>query len=416
VPCALVVLFSWSDPFCGLPVTSGPGIGHGQGAEGRNFSVNARGVQLGDGNTQNNYFYNERIVRWAVNAALVVIFLAWPVSADQPDLAPVLHFPGWASAVAFSPDGRTLACGTGDPDDKVTLWDVANPERPGLLSTLTGYGRTVRTVDFSPNGHILATASWDATVVLWDVANPARPVHLDTITASHNIVEALAFSPGGNLLITGDGDGKVFLWNVVDPANPILVKSFSGGAGDVRNAAFSPSGRVLATANGNHLAILWDMADPAAPRIIARLNTYRDSATAAIFSPNGRYLAVSSNNGTVTLWNVANPARPVLARTFTAYFGDWAGDEAYSPNGGVLATANRPDAAVLWDVENPAQPKRGITFSVPSGNPRYVEAVAFSPDGEWLAVASYNHTVTMWPLPEVALVACGQLGLRPARG
>jgi WD40 repeat protein len=144
------------------------------------------------------------------------------------------------------------------------------------------------------------------------------------------------------------------------------------------------------------------MADPAAPKIIARLDSYRDSATAAIFSPNGRYLAVSSNNGTVTLWNVANPERPVLARTFTAYLGDWVGDEAYSPDGGVLATADRPDAAVLWDVENPAQPERGIMFSVPSGNPRYVEAVAFSPDGEWLAVASYNRTVTMWPLPGVA--------------
>jgi WD40 repeat protein len=96
---------------------------------------------------------------------------------------------------------------------------------------------------------------------------------------------------------------------------------------------------------------------------------------------------------------VEDPARPVPVQAFTAYIGDWATGEAYAPDGKALAIANRPDAAVLWNVANPAQAMRSMVFKVTSGNFRFVEAVAFSPTGEWMAVASFNHTVIIWRLP-----------------
>src|SRR5207342_1492085 len=75
---------------------------------------------------------------------------------------------GAVSAVAFAPDGHTLA--TASNDQTVLLWDVTDPTRPRRLGDpLPGHTVAVSAVAFAPDGHTLATASNDQTVLLWDV-------------------------------------------------------------------------------------------------------------------------------------------------------------------------------------------------------------------------------------------------------
>ena len=69
--------------------------------------------------------------------------------------------------MAFSPDGRTLAAGSGD--GTIWLWNVTNPAHATQIGQpLTGPTLGVNSVAFSPDGHTLAAAD-GGTIRLWDL-------------------------------------------------------------------------------------------------------------------------------------------------------------------------------------------------------------------------------------------------------
>src|SRR5437773_2619242 len=107
---------------------------------------------------------------------------------------------------AFSHSGKVLA---GGGDQTVALWDWQTTEK---LRTLHGHSDYVSTIDFDPQGKIMATGSVDMTVKLWDVASGSR---LRTLTFSAPVT-SVAFSPDGKTLATAseEQDQTVKLWSV----------------------------------------------------------------------------------------------------------------------------------------------------------------------------------------------------------
>ncbi len=156
------------------------------------------------------------------------------------------------TAVAWSPDGKTIASASADMT--LRLWDAV---RGDLLATLDDHEDSLTALAWSLDGQFLASASWDKTVRLWDLsAGPDRAKEAVTIQELKQYVTALTWSPDGSALVTGGRDGSVRLWHAAD-GKPWA--DLGAHEGDVRAVAWSPDGGRIVTGGLDGTVRLWDV-------------------------------------------------------------------------------------------------------------------------------------------------------------
>lgn len=160
-------------------------------------------------------------------------------------------------AVAFSPDGRTLAVDS--TDHHSYLYDVSRSASPMLVSTLGGFAATAYSAAFDSTGHTLAVGSADGTIGLWNVTDPRHPVQLGRrLIGPIGYIYALAFAPGRPVLAaSGSEDGEIWMWDIADPSHPSHTVTLAGSTNGVYTLVFSPDGRTLVAGETDDAAQFW---------------------------------------------------------------------------------------------------------------------------------------------------------------
>ncbi|MEE6261873.1 WD40 domain-containing protein [Plantactinospora sonchi] len=271
--------------------------------------------------------------------------------------------PGAALSVAFAPDGALLAMARGH---FVEVIDRADNRTIGLLA---GHSGPVTSVDWSPDGTRLATASDDGTARIWDTATGQATVTLTGHTARIN---AVGWSADNAHVATASADDTARIWDATTGQTTTIL---TGHTDWVRAIAWSPDG-TLATASDDKAIRIWDTTTGQTTTI---LTGHTDWVRAIAWSPDGT-LATASDDRTIRIWDTTT------GQTTTTLTGHtlWITAIAWSPDGTRLATASDDNTIRIWDTTT------GQTTTTLTGQGGRIHAVAWSPDGAQLATSSIS--------------------------
>ncbi|MCG9132007.1 PD40 domain-containing protein [Candidatus Poribacteria bacterium] len=309
------------------------------------------------------------------------ILTSWDVSTGDH-----LHtFPGYTSAItslAFSPDGQKLA--STSLDENIHLWDV----NTGHLTRVLENSTQAMDIAFSPDGQILASPGAIGDIYFWDTETG----QLSEVLRKHRIVvRSLAFSSDGQTLVSGDYSGAIAVWDV-------RTKTFRLGIvahpGEIESVAFSPDGKTIASQMVYREGAPIRLWNAATGHLIQEL----DKVVSGIsFSPVGNTLLLA-RGGPTPLWDGTDGH---LTPRDTVQFDGWPEVAKFSPDGKTIATiedglGNEGSTIALWDVDTG---NRLRTFAGHSSSASgYYSSLAFGPDGNTLASASWDGTILLWEL------------------
>lgn len=301
----------------------------------------------------------------------------------QTQLASSATEPGWLLAAAGY-------------DQLIHVWQGQGHQADGTRLILRGARGPLYAVAFSPDGRSVAGGGYDRTIYLWDRASGQLR---QTFHGHTNRVYTLVFHPDGKRLASGSGDGTVRLWALPEgewspgrgvdgfaAAQPIAV--IQADLDVVHDLAFSPDGRVLARGGTDRMLRLWDMTQRDYPELVTARRLVQDESEedilAIAFSPDGSKVACSGNH-LIHLVDLQNSEAPLIMRGHTA----WIYSVAFSPDGATLASS--ADSTVwLWDVAS------GALRATLRGHSETVYRVAFTPDGTAIVSSSFDGTIKFW--------------------
>jgi WD40 repeat protein/serine/threonine protein kinase len=208
----------------------------------------------------------------------------------------------FVTALAFSPDGKTLASAGGFVESDIRLWDVATGKQIGQLE---GHGSWVSSLLFWPDGKRLTSSSTDQTIRIWDVADRKC---LDVLRGHREEVWRLALLPDGKTLVSGAKDGTVCFWDtsVTHPRQPHITIPEN-----VINCSFTPDSRSVLTLDRQGQVSRWTGPDFQQKEALLEIGT---NLYDGFFSSDERFVAVSFTNGVFQTWDLT---RGVLSHQLT---------------------------------------------------------------------------------------------------
>jgi WD40 repeat protein len=287
-------------------------------------------------------------------------------------------------SLSWSPDGHRLA--SASFDGTVTILEAPNLRQERVVKCSSPY---VLSVDWSPNGKRISTITNDA-VQLFDpetgseirilITNPPQQIPGPPTYGPHNL--RAVWSPDGKFLaLMGWSDGAV---RVLDGISGTEHSVLRGHTKSVNSGAWSPDGKQLATAGWDNTIRIWNTAAWEEKNIIRGIP---GGAVYVAWSPDGRllssYVAVKAD---VQIFDLVSGNERILKTGAPVIRLAW------RPIGTMLAVGLSDGTMQLWD---PAEMK--VVSSLRCG--RFVDELAWESDGALLAAVPFRgNTVCLWDM------------------
>jgi WD40 repeat protein len=336
--------------------------------------------------------------RFIVSGSDDKTFKFWDSESGQE-----LHISVGAEARVFSPNGR-YAASYERYGPLIKLWNVESGKE---LRTFAGHRDSIDACVFSPDGHLVASASggykFGGTLKLWDAESG---VELRTFMSAWDRADDRAFNPDGHfigdvslklpdnlpdnirlrIVVSRNEDGTFKLW---DPESGEVFRTCVSHWNKIKACAFSPDGHFIISAGSDHMFKLWDVESGKEIRTFANLGGVK----ACAFSPDGRFLIAGGEEGTLRFWDVDDGH---LVRTLEGHRGTVEAC-AFSFDGrnviSLSADSFRNDSSMrLWDSFS------GKELRIFIGHNGAVNVFALSPDGRFVVSASIDKTLKLWDL------------------
>lgn len=297
---------------------------------------------------------------------------------STPDIRPEVPVSSPVASLKFSPDGRVLAVG-GYRD--IRIIEAASGSE---LASLSGHTDYVRSIAFSPDGKRIAAAGGApqlfGEIRIWDVQSHQL---LKTMQGHKDCIYSIAWSPDGKLIASGSYDRMVKLW---DPDTGKEVRNLQDHIDAVFAVAFSPDGKRVASASQDRTVKIWDVASG---KRLYTLSDASDGLTSVAFSPSGNEVAATGYDKTIYIWQLAaddgHLSQSLIADQDSLLALLW------SPDGKTIVTASTDGTIRFRDT-------RLDLMGVIDQQPDWVQALAISPDGKWLAAGRYNGSLSLYDI------------------
>ncbi|NEQ77394.1 MAG: hypothetical protein F6K23_32915 [Okeania sp. SIO2C9] len=235
---------------------------------------------------------------------------------------------GNVRSVAISPDGKTLASGSGD--GTVKLWDIPTGE---MLVSFWHSG-VVTAVGFTADGRAVIGCSADRGMKSWDI-------YTGQLLHRMNGTQPIAFGAGGLRMAASGGPRYIRLWNAEQGQllRNLSIPNTNNNRG-IEAIAFSEDGQTIAHAmKGESKILVWDVETW---KVRYTLEKHSQAIKAIAISPDGKILASSSEDGNINLWDLGT------GKLLRSIKGD--GAIVFSPDSKQLVSVSQDNLIQLWQI------------------------------------------------------------------
>jgi WD40 repeat protein len=290
-----------------------------------------------------------------------------------------LHHDAQINKVLCSVGGPWVA--TCSDDGTARLWDIVE----GRELIRVAHNHSVKSLALSPNGKYLLTGSEDGTARLWDTlggTQVGRIYHQDGI----HFVALQSVQRGHMVAVTG-GDGWIQL-SLLEGQTLRFVNHFYHEK-HVHALAFHPTGEVLASASEDHTVRIWNTSTGVTRSVMQ----HQAPVYAVAFSYDGSYLASAGGDGHICVYDyeqstlIATLVHPTPVSMVTF------GSERH-----IIVSGSQDEIVRIWDLHNSCEEPKALVKHASR-----VTAVACSNDGQWIASASEDGALCLgrWVLGDL---------------